>query len=423
MVLALGCATVPRAAPPRAAEEEETQFLVDPLVGFPDSVSVDRPERLRAVHQALRAGRRDEARAELGVLSQSAPLSASVLQSELDLLEGRFDAAAERLRPVVGEYPDYIAAQAVLGRAEERLGRIVEAYAAYRAATTLDIVRQRVAELEPRVLEVLDRRVGEALSQGRVEQAEATLGRLTEWAPDRRATLERTVDVARAQRQPQRELTAVRRLTELAPDDRELLRRQAELEIDWGDPGTGLRLYEELQAADPDDPELAADIERARGAFRLSLLPGPVQDLTRRPTLTRGEFAGLVYWLVPSVRTTRGVGRIATDALESPYRREIVRVVNLGLLGLDSAQHLFQPERPIRRHDALLCFLRLAADQEGAGACLGGAVVRGEVPHDTVCSLAAGCGLLADPADCQPNAPISGPETMTLARQILGLGR
>lgn len=414
---------MPRAAPPRATAAEDAAFLIDPLFGFPDSVAVDRPERLRAVHQALLDGRRDEAQTELDVLSQSAPLSASVLQSELDLLEGRYDAAAERLRPVAEEYPDYIAAQAVLGRSEERLGRIVEAYAAYRAAPAVDIARQRAAELEPRVLEVLDRRVGEALSQGRVEQAEAALGRLTEWAPDRRATVERTVDVARAQRQPQRELTAVRRLTELAPDDRVLLRRRAELEIDWGDPGTGLRLYEELQAADPDDPELAADIERARGAFRLSLLPGPVQNLTRRPTLTRGEFAGLVYWLVPSVRTTRGVGRIATDVLESPYRREIVRVVNLGLLGLDSAQHLFRPERPIQRHDALLCFLRLAVDQESAGACLGGAVVRGEVPPDTVCSLAAGCGLLADAADCQPNAPISGPETMTLARQILGLGR
>lgn len=417
----MGCATVPRAVQPRP-EGDEARFLVDPLVGFPASIAVAGPQRLRAVHAALRAGRLDEARSELTALSRSAPLSASVLQSELDLLERRFDAAAERLRPVVQEHPDYAAAQAVLGRSEEHLGRIVEAYAAYRAAAQLEVARERVVALEPRVLEVLDQRITSGLAAGRIEDAEAALGRLTQWAPDQRTTVERTLDVARAAEEPARELSAVRRLTAFEPDDPRLLRRQAELELDWGDPGVALRLYEELHAAAPDDTELAIGLERARGVFRLSLLPTAMQDLTRRPTLTRGEFAGLVYWLVPSVRTTRGVGRIASDVLESPYRREIVRVVNLGLIELDAAQHLFRPERSIRRHDALLCFLRLAADEASGGGCLRGAAVRGTAPPATVCSLAAGCGLLADATDCQPNAPVSGPETVTLARQLLGLG-
>ncbi|MGH9379652.1 MAG: tetratricopeptide repeat protein [Thermoanaerobaculia bacterium] len=420
-ILATGCATVQQVVQRRPVGEE-ARFLVDPLVGFPASVSLDRPEQLREIHAALQAGRLDEARVALDALARSAPLSASVLSAELDLLESRFDGAAERLRPVVQQYPEYLAAQAVLGRAEERLGRIVEAYAAYRAAATLEVAGERAAALEPRVLEVLGQRVDTGLAQGRVEEAEAALRQLADWAPEARGTLERTVAVAGAKGEPTRELAALRRLTAVDPEDTEKLRRQAELEVDWGDPGTALRLYEELHTAHPDDPEVAAGLERAQGAFRLSLLPGAVQDLTGRPALTRGEFAGLVYWLMPSVRTSRGVGRIATDALESPYRREIVRVVNLELLGLDAAQHLFRPDRPVSRHDALLCFLRLAAKESGGARCLGGAVVRGAVPSDTVCSLAAGCDLLADAADCLPNAPVSGQETLTFARRVLGLG-
>ena len=83
--------------------------------------------------------------------------------------------------------------------------------------------------------------------------------------------------------------------------------------------------------------------------------------------MTRAEYASLLYWLVPGVRSgAAGSGRIATDILDLPSarRREIARVVNRELMSIDTTQHRFHPGRTVNRGEALRALLAvLAADQ------------------------------------------------------------
>jgi len=115
----------------------ERPFLVDPLEGYP---LVPAPEPAARVREGwrdlLRTGDEAAARALAAALLEEDPgfHPARVLAAQADYLAGDDEAALEALGPVVEELPAYTAAQLLRGRAAERLGRIAEAYAAFRAA-------------------------------------------------------------------------------------------------------------------------------------------------------------------------------------------------------------------------------------------------------------------------------------------------
>ena len=407
------CASAPVRGPARF-EVGDAQLLVDPRTGFPDEVQLSDGEQLAALHRLLLEGRTGEAAEPLGRLAAVAPLSAAVLQAELEIVEGRPEGARDRLLPVVAVYPGYSAAQAVLGLAAERLGEIVDAYGAYEAAG-LPVTAARNEILRPRVLEVLDRRIGSGLAGGDLAAAQRALERLEAWAPGLPTTLQRQWDVARATGDGRKELTAVRGLAAGDPSDEELQRSLAALELDWGDPGAALRLYESLARAHPEEGELTASVRRARQPFRLSLVPPQVRQLADREALDRGEFAALLYWMVPAVRTSRGVGRIASDVLDHPRRREIVRVVNLGILDVDDARHTFSPERPLTQHEARLAALRVLALQ--GEDCVSGRSVSGPLPVSLACDLALACGLEAA-GGCAAQAAVPGSLAIEFSRRL-----
>ena len=196
----------------------------------------------------------------------------------------------------------------------------------------------------------------------------------------------------------------------------EIALRRAELEIVAGDARTGLARLEKLAAADPADPTLAAALERGRFEWRLQNAPEPVRRLSRVAELTRADFAVLVYWMVPPVRTARpAAGRIASDVLDHPAREEIVRLVNLGLMTVDETLHRFSPAAPIRRAEALRTLLRTVR-QFGSGDCGASGEAR-----ESPCEAAAACGLIADAAACAPGGTLSGREAMELLRGALTL--
>ncbi|MDX1503744.1 MAG: hypothetical protein R3325_15400, partial [Thermoanaerobaculia bacterium] len=248
------------------------------------------------------------------------------------------------------------------------------------------------------------------------------LALLREWAPEARATLEAERRVAAAEGDGLAELSAVRRLRALAPEERGLRLREADLELEVGDVGRGLELLEELAAASPDDPELTERLGRARFRWRLELLPPSSRELTRRPELTRGDFAVLLYWLFPSVRYGRvvGGGTIANDVFDHPAREQIVKVVNLGLMQVDRTLHRFRPESPLSQGEALRSLLSLLLLQQPRLACAEGATA-GELERSTtaLCRVSAACGLLPGEGDCLPGATVSGPEAVEAARRTL----
>jgi tetratricopeptide (TPR) repeat protein len=437
-LFALGaCGSAPSPAPPQEPERlpqaepfapQEQAYLVDPLTGYPREVDAGRQERLRDAWRALvKASARDEALETAAGLLEEDPsfVPAQVLAAEVELGEGEFVRVIERLLPVMDQMPQYVAGQLVLGRAAEQAGDIPLAYSAFREiAARNPRAFQRVGELHPRAVEIVSNRLREAVRQSRLDEAETHLALLRRWAPDEIGTLEGARDLAVARGDRKAELAAVQGLSARRPGDRALTEHRAELELAVGDPSAGLQIIQTLVSEHPKDPALQEKLAAAKFRWRVSLLPKGVQDVAAKTELNRADLAVLLYWLIPSVRYARpSVGRIATDILDHPHQEEIVRVVNLGLMDVDSTLHRFSPGSPARRSTALRSLALVLARSGETVSCLGPAA-KGYPSTPAVCDAAAACGLLAPtPPDneCRPSAALGGGEAVEIIRRTLKL--
>ncbi|HYO16546.1 MAG TPA: hypothetical protein VE685_25390, partial [Thermoanaerobaculia bacterium] len=337
---------------------------------------------------------------------------ALVLAAQVDFASGDDQAVIDRLLPVSDSLPGYTASQLLLGRSAERLGDIPLAYSAFRAVATRNpLALKRTGELHPRALEIVSNRLQEALRQGEVVRAEEQLSRLREWAPSETMTLEGIRAVAVARGDLRAELAATQELSSRRPEDPGLLERRAELELSVGDPGKGLQLVQELAARHPGDAQWAERLDSAKFRWRLTQLPRSVQEVAAKLELTKADFALLLYWLVPDVRNSRPTaGRIASDVLDHPYREEIVRVANLGLLEIDPTLHRFFPSAPVRRSVALRTLTRMVSRFDKKVSC----------PGET-CEAAAQCRLVLPEEECRPSEALSGSDGVELIRRSLKL--
>jgi hypothetical protein len=405
----------------QALPEEARVWLLDPLEGAPQEIDADRGDQLRDAWRALLERSDVEgARAAAAEILESDPdlAPAQVLAAQADFAEGLHREVIERLVPVSDRAPAYAASQLLLGRAAEEAGDLPLAYAAYRAVGARNTrARQRLGEIHPRAVEILSNRLQEALRTGQIELAEQSLGLLQSWAPSELTTLEGARALAIARGDQAAELSAVKNLAARRPEDRDLLERRAELELSVGDPGAGLQIIQELAAQYPNDPGLAQALDMAKFRWRLSMLPRAVQEVAVKPDLKKADLAVLLYWLVPNVRYARPTsGRIATDVLDHPQQEPIVRVVNLGLMEVDSL-HRFSPGAPVRRGAGLRVLVRTLASFGQGLTCLGDAARSSS--QGAVCAGAAACGLLAEGEECQPSAVLSGADAVEMLRRTL----
>lgn len=402
--------------------DEERPFLVDPLTAYPRTVDPASRDAVRAAFRALDSGPSladVEARATELLARDPSFAPAEVLRAQAETLRGDLASAAERLEPIVGEMPDYLAAALLLARLEERRDRLVEAYALYRRLGDLD--RRSAAragalrdEAEARVRD----RIDEALDAGRLDQAQELLARLEEWSPGARTTLEAALQVAVAGEDAEAELTVLRRLTALDPT-LESRQRLGELELEVGDLRAGLELFEALRDEAPDDPVIADALERAKFLWRMELLPARVLELARAPELNRADLASVLHWLVPMVRLWEVRDPpIAGDIVDRPERGEIVRVLDLELMQVDERLHRFYPERPATRAEALDAVLVLLSGAEPPASCLPAPPPR-QRGHRWICAKASACGLIDDESECLATIPVSGAEAVELVRRGL----
>jgi hypothetical protein len=409
--------------PPVGSELEPLQlaaadrsYLIDPLEGYSRDVDPERRDRLRSVwRDLLEAGDVEGTSRTAAEMLTDDPglLPAQVLAAQVEFAGGDDTQVVERLLPVGDAMPTYTASQLLVGRAAERLGDVPLAYAAFRAiAAHSSLALRRAGELHPRALEIVSNRLDEALRKQQIEAAEKQLDLLRSWAPSEILTLEASRKLAVARADPRAELAAVKELSSRRAADRGLQERRAELELEVGNPSVGLKIIQDLATRNPKDPGLADKLQSAKFRWRLSQLPQDVQEVGAKPELNKGDFAILLYWLVPQVRNSRPTaGRIATDVLDDPHREEIVRVVNLGLMEVDPTLHRFSPTALVRRGPALRVVLR-TLERFGAGSCAGSA---------NVCDASVACGLLQTADDCQPSAPLSGAESVEFLRRSLEL--
>lgn len=439
--LLVGCGSSVTAPPERApvVGGQERAFFPSPLASAEDLVPFELAREIERLHgELLRVGATFEVQASIEELAGRHDLPpVVVLLAQLRRLEGRETDARLLLAPLVanvsipdtvvpgtGVEADPVSAEpgwavpfVVDGRAAESLGEIVDAWTRYRHATELGwngAVGARAAELEPRAIEVLGLRVRDALSRSRVEDAISSLFWLERWAPQEDVTIEAVAAVAAATEDTEREAEALAALVARRPGDRLLLERLAEVALIRGDAASAIGLLQDLLLQYPDDPVLEGRLGVAKVQFRLAVLPQPVQAVAREPLLQRAGFARLLYWLVPGVRIQAAESApIANDILDRSDRTEIVRVLGWGLLEVQAGVHEFDPERPLRRREALLGTMR-AMRFTGTGSCAAPLELNPRPSNDTLCRLGFECGLLDDPDLCLPEAEVSGPEAIAL---------
>ncbi|MCB1054451.1 MAG: hypothetical protein KDD11_02940 [Acidobacteria bacterium] len=409
------------AAPRNLFESSDRPYLVDPMTGYPlvadGSVTTEIEKAFSALFDR---GDTRTARETASRLLTTEPgfHPAQVLAAQTDFAAGQVEAALERLRPVGAELPAYTAARLLEGRAAERLDDVLGAYRAYRAVAEIDpTAAAREATIRDRAFEVLYNRTLDGIERGRLDVAEASVADLTTWAPDDPLALAAVAELSAARGERREELAAVRRLAGLYPDDRGWQERRAGLEVVVGNPREGVQILRRLVAQFPEDVQLADRLEGAKFRWRLSLQPAEVQDRARQAELTRGDFAVLLYWLVPGVRYARAEsGRIAVDILDHPDQEALARVINLGLMNVDESLHRFEPERPVRRSEVLRALLRSLELQPALPTCLAGGLSP-RPSSQTLCDLGARCRLLDSAADCLPEAAASGPDALEMLRR------
>ena len=429
-VVAWGCvptATVEPSAPaPERADPSSAVFAVDPLRGFVGNIPEQSRYELTEAVAALGRGEAAVARAAAEALLDIDPtlLPAIVLLAQVELASGSPERVLELLGQPLEEHPGYTAGQLVYGRAAELQNDVVAAYGAYRMVKEHDAAAlERAAALAGRARSELGARTRAAIDSGRLTAATRMYALLEVWAPEERATLDLRRLLARARGDAGAELRATRALASDGKAPLELARRQAELEMSIGDARAGLALWERLGDEYPDDSEIQGALATARFAWRTRLLPDSVAELLDRPSLQRGDFATLTFWLVPGVRSgAPGNPVIVSDIVEHPQSREIARVLSLGLMApIDAAVRRFSPDDYMRRGAALATLLRMPARIGRGAACVGGAGNPPESAPDAVCAAALRCRLIEEPAACRPGAAISGPEAVEALRRTLHL--
>jgi hypothetical protein len=421
LALISGCAGAPPPPPPNDPLPRDLRpFLIDPVDPTDQRPEAGEVHRLylRLTESGDVTGVERAAGALLGRSPELAP--ARVLLAQARLVAGDYRGAADAARES-GE-PGGLSARLVEARALEGLGDLPAALALYRAQlSATEAAAARAAAIEPRVIEILEHRIEDALGRGQIDLAQRELDGLEKLRPKAEATLRLGLRVASAQGDLPQELALVRSLVAAVPGDRELVLRRGQLEVAVGDARAGIELLQKLADATPSDGRLAEELRRAKFRWRVINAPEPVRRAAERPQVTRADLAVLLYWLVPQVRTARGgSGRIASDILEHPAQEAIIRVVNLGLLGLDETLHRFDPDRPARRSELLRALLRLLAEADPAG-CAGAASAGGDPSREALCGTAVACGLTPGPSDCLPSAPLSGAEALEVLRLALAV--
>ncbi|HVR30276.1 MAG TPA: hypothetical protein VMS86_12170 [Thermoanaerobaculia bacterium] len=425
LVVAFGCASGDADAPARSAAPR-SPYLLAPADGWPQELGEGERSALAVGFAALaRDGDHAAALTAADALLASSPdlYPARVLAAQAELAAGSPQRARVRLEGWIAEQPGYRAARLLWARLLELGGEVALAHGEYVAlADQLLIASQRARATRDPAVEQAEVRLEEALGAGRIDQARTWVDRLAAWQPEgSERVLAARLRLARASGDEPGEIQVLRAFHARGRQERGLIERLAALELDIGDADQALRLLEGLAARHPGDASLESQLVAAQLRFRLRLLPENVRRLASRGELRRGDFAALVYWMVPGVRQTQGASaRIATDVLDHEWQQEIIRVVNRGLMKVNPVLHRFEPDRRVTRLEALASAIEVAAERPG-GECARDAATHPAPGAAFLCGVAARCGLVAEADECLPQASLSGGEALEILGRALSV--
>ena len=140
------------------------------------------------------------------------------------------------------------------------------------------------------------------------------------------------------------------------PEARMLLAGLAE---DRGDLSVAMQYYKSV----PEDTiGREESLARVKLEWRRQNLPSYVQEALASDELTRAGLAAILVGLVPEAHAFGG-GQVPllSDILETPSRKEILTVVRLDLMDVDTLQHQFYPDRAVSPAETQRAINRMCA--------------------------------------------------------------
>lgn len=407
--MAAGCAGTGTTASPNAAPSGENRYLLDPRAGAPASPDTSLDRRFEAAWQSFLAGDYLNARARLADITKRdgtyAP--ALLLSAALDWKEGRLDTARSEIATLEQRYPDWLAPKAYeaeVALADHQTRRAWEMYRDLAShANAPAVVRDRLSDLSTRLFDEL---YHSALNASDTE-AIAALRQALEVSPNATAARILLAQKLIAQKQYDDARAALDPILNSGDVDKSPVQEAlAEIEIGRGQYEQAIVRYERLARRD-NDPRYAKRLEQVKEQWNAANMPPQFQNALASDALTRGDFAVLTYWLVPSVRFAQNVGTppIAIDLTDVAGREEIVRAIALGILQVDPVTRRVGPSVPMTE----------AQLEKFAGRLLllRGAACARNVPAD---SILQACAVPA--AGGTGDAPVTGHDASVMLQQI-----
>ncbi len=285
-----------------------------------------------------------------------------LLALQIDL-DGDPEPAVAPLSELCSSHEDYAAAWVTLATAQEKIGEEEAALQSARLVAQLWPDSRWAGKAAALEHEWITGRIDQArsrLDQGDAAAAIELVDTALELDPDNRTG--RMVRALALLELDQDELAQAELMTLI--DDPEARTLLAELAEDRGDFSAAMRYYESLPEGTAGRDESLA---RVKLEWRWQNLPSYVQDALSSDELTRAGLAAVLVGLVPEAHALGG-GQVPllSDILETPSRREILTVVRLGLMDVDTLQHQFRPDLAVnpaetKRAISQLCSLLAVA--------------------------------------------------------------
>ena len=408
VLFSYGCAGI-STPPPNAAPVAENHYLIDPRVGAPAPADPSLNRRFDAAWRSFLSGDYTTARSRVQDIQRrdASYAPAALLAAALDLRAGNVDAARTAVRSLEERYPEWTTAQAYeaeIALADHQTRRAWEIERAL--ATRADAppqVRERLGEIEKRLFDEL---YHAALSAGDAD-AVAALRQALLVMPNASAARVLLAQKLLALKQYDEARATLDPLLNSSEVDRtDVQETLAEIEVGRGNYEQAIVRYERL-ARRESDPRFARRLEQVKEQWNAANMPPQFQRAIATDSVTRSDFAVLLYWLVPSVRFAQNVSTppIAIDLGDAAGREEIVRAIALGVLQVDPVTRRVNPTTPLT--EAML--ERLASR---VLAVRGASCARG-VAADSVLQA---CRVT--PPSAPPDALVTGHDASAMLQQI-----
>jgi tetratricopeptide (TPR) repeat protein len=407
-------ACAPTTPPPSVAPRGEDRYLIDPRIGFGQTVSASIEKKFDAAWRAVMAGDLAEARRRLLDIRTKEPdyAPAELALVAIALREGNAPAARGDVNRIRNARPHYLAAEiydAEVSVAEHDLKR---AYNLYREiATRADApptAAQRLGELQTRLFEEAYTAALHASSEEAAIAALREALQINPAASAARILLAQKLVAIRQFEEARREIDSILNTGEA--DRPEVQQVLAEVDLSQGRYEDAIARYERLVRRSPNET-MARRLDEIKLQFAEANMPLQFKRAIEDESVTRADLAVLMYWKVASVRFAQNLSAppIAIDVSETPGREELIRAIALGVYSVDSVTRRVNPGSYINAAALARITARLLA-LRGADCARG-------LPQSDSSRVLAACGI-TDPTLAGADLPVSGRTAAMVMEQV-----